>query len=182
MIKQIIAAISFSFLTFALPTLAHADSVWDSFTGKVQSEWDKSWNGKTDLYVPLHTWHNRRTYDADKIAGFNENPWGLGFGKSYKDADGDWHGFYAMAFKDSHNKVEPMAGYGYTKNFTRNDFSAGIGYTVFVTARDDFSYIPIPFALPIVSLGYKDFTISGTYIPGKHNNGNVAFFWGTYSF
>lgn len=162
----------------------NAESFFTRATDKVKSEWNLSMAGDTEMYLPLHTWHNRATYDHNKIKEYNENPWGLGFGKGYKDEDGDWHGFYAMAFADSHKKFQPIAGYGYTKNWYYGEAYAGIGYTVFLTARSDiFSYIPFPAALPMVSAGYKKVNLSGVYIPGfGGNNGNVAFIWGKYTF
>ena len=40
---------------------------------------------------------------------------GAGYGISRYDSDGDWHGIYIMAFKDSFNKWEPIGGYAYEK-------------------------------------------------------------------
>ncbi len=48
-----------------------------------------------------------------KTDRYNERPWGGGFGLSRWDEKGNWHGLYAMAFKDSWNKWEPIAGYGW---------------------------------------------------------------------
>lgn len=176
-------------LGLALPAICFADGVLSdavsTISQEIQSEWDRSMNGMDELYLPAVTWHNRATYDHDKVDSFNERPWGLGFGKGYIHEDGDWSGFYAMAFKDSHNAWEPIAGYGYTKNFhpLDNPWYVGIGYTLFVTARQDImGGVPFPGALPLASTGYKNFAIQGTYIPGRHNNGNVAFLWGKYAF
>lgn len=158
---------------------------WSTFSQHVQSEWNRSMDGSNELYVPAVTWHNRATYDRDKIDGYNERPWGLGFGKGYIHDDGNWSGFYAMAFRDSHHDWQPIAGYGYTWNFRPldNAWTVGVGYTVFVTARKDImNYVPFPAALPLVSTGYRNFTIQGTYIPGGRNNGNVLFIWGKYTF
>lgn len=40
---------------------------------------------------------------------------GIGYGKYRYDEDNNWHSVYAMAFMDSHNRVEPILGYGYQK-------------------------------------------------------------------
>lgn len=172
-------------ITLLALSISHANAGDFSFSSVgqyFQDEWTKS--NTTDLYIPTKTWHNRADYSAEKIKSFNEMPWGLGLGRSYRDDNSNWHGYYAMVFADSHSKPEPIAGYAYVKNLVghKDSFNAGVGYTLFVTARDDYNYIPIPAALPIVSVGYKQLTINGTYIPGGKGNGNVAFIWTQYNF
>jgi palmitoyl transferase len=156
---------------------------WDSWTNDVSTTWNDSPN--KDLYLPVITWHNRLTYDKEKTDKYNERPWGGGYGISRYDENGDWHGIYLMAFKDSHNKWEPIGGYGYEKIWQPaqdKNFRLGLGYTAAVTARDDYSYIPIPFVLPLASVGYDKLTFQATYIPGTYNNGNVFFAWLRYQF
>ncbi len=83
-----------------------------------------------------------------------------------------------MAFKDSFNKWEPIGGYGWEKTrrpLTDQNFHLGLGYTLGVTARDNWNYIPIPVILPLASIGYGPATFQMTYIPGTYNNGNVYF-------
>src|SRR5471032_22460 len=90
-----------------------------------------------------------------------------------------------LAFKDSHNKWQPIGGYGWEKIWqpmNDKDFRLGLGYTAAVTARDDYKYIPIPIVLPLASVGYDKLTFQATYIPGTHNNGNVFFAWLRYQF
>lgn len=55
-----------------------------------------------------------------------------------------------------------------------DNFHLGLGYTLGVTARDNWKYIPIPVAAP-ASIGYGPATFQMTYIPGTYNNGNVYF-------
>lgn len=156
---------------------------WESWTNDVSTTWNDSPN--KDLYLPVITWHNRLTYDKEKTDSYNERPWGGGYGISRYDENGDWHGIYLMAFKDSHNKWEPIGGYGYQKIWQPmedKNFRLGLGYTAAVTARDDYSYIPIPIVLPLASVGYNKLTFQATYIPGTYNNGNVFFAWLRYQF
>ncbi|MGL5385752.1 MAG: lipid IV(A) palmitoyltransferase PagP [Serratia sp. (in: enterobacteria)] len=151
---------------------------WGRFTGNVAETWNNSPN--KEFYLPAITWHNRWTYDKEKTDGYNERPWGAGYGISRFDADGDWHGIYLMAFKDSYNKWEPIGGYAYEKIWrpiAGEDFRLGLGFTASVTARDNWNYIPIPAPLPLASIGYKQLTFQATYIPGTYNNGNVFFAW-----
>jgi palmitoyl transferase len=155
-------------------------TLWDEIKQATETTWASD---QYELYVPLHTWHNRHFYDADKIASYNENPWGIGLGKYRYDDNGNWHALYAMEFLDSHNKVEPIAGYGYEKMWRPWDgWRLGLGYTAGVTMRQDYHYYPIPLVLPLVSVEYKRFALQSTYVPGGHNNGNVLFTWARWAF
>ena len=101
--------------------------------------WQRSWNNvettwrsdRYELYIPAVTWHNRAFYDRDKIDEYNEQPWGLGLGRYRYDSDGNWHALYAMFFLDSHDKVEPFAGYAWQKIWRpADDLRLGAGFTV----------------------------------------------------
>ncbi|MGN1063741.1 MAG: lipid IV(A) palmitoyltransferase PagP [Alphaproteobacteria bacterium] len=141
---------------------------------------------KYEFYLPLHTWHNRLTYDRRKIKEYNENPWGGGLGKYYIDSAGNQHSLYVMAFKDSHNDFEPVTGYAWQKNWyldEAQDWRFGLGYTLLITVRSDYDYIPIPGALPLMALEYKQVAVQGTYVPGfTKNSGNVALVWAKLKF
>ncbi len=157
----------------------------ESWYGRAFQRLETTWkNGELELYVPLHVHHVRSAYTPEKIASFNETPWGLGIGKGVYDEDGDWHGLYAMEFQDSHYKPEYMVGYGY-KTFwpVFGDLKAGLGYVAFVTTRSDIGhYTPIPAALPLASLEYRRISLETAYLPGGHGNGNIFIFWGKYRF
>ncbi len=64
------------------------------------------------IFLPSPGMHVSLT-TKKKTDRYNERPWGGGFGLSRWDEKGNWHGLYAMAFKDSWNKWEPIAGYGW---------------------------------------------------------------------
>ena len=152
----------------------------DQAMANMAATWQSS---QYELYVPLHTWHNRAMYSADKIDGYNENPWGLGVGKYHYDAEGDWHAWYAMAFLDSHHDVEPIAGYGYQKMWRPSgDWRLGAGFTAGVTMRSDYHYVPLPVILPTASVEYGRFSLQATYIPGAAGAGNVLFTWARWQF
>lgn len=160
--------------------VVHAEDpgLWGRFKGNVVETWNNSPN--QEFYLPAITWHNRWTYDQQKLDSYNERPWGAGYGISRFDGEGNWHAIYVMAFKDSFNKWEPIGGYAYEKIWRpsdNKDFRLGLGFTTSVTARDNWKYIPIPVPLPLASIGYKQFTFQATYIPGTYNNGNVFFAW-----
>ncbi|MEQ9877820.1 lipid IV(A) palmitoyltransferase PagP [Pectobacterium aroidearum] len=155
-----------------------SESWWQRSKNNLSTTWNSPQSH--DIYIPAITWHNRWTYDKEKTDRYNERPWGAGYGVSRLDKDGDWHGLYIMAFKDSFNKWEPIGGYGYEKRWrpTRDqDFQLGLGFTAGVTMRDNWNYIPIPVLLPMASISYSKLSFQATYIPGTYNNGNVFFAW-----
>ncbi|WP_411569359.1 lipid IV(A) palmitoyltransferase PagP [Serratia sp. UGAL515B_01] len=157
---------------------AKDQGLWAHFKNNVAETWNNSPN--KEFYLPVITWHNRWTYDQEKLDNYNERPWGAGYGISRFDKNGNWHAVYAMAFKDSFNKWEPIGGYAYEKIWRpieRKDFRFGLGFTTSITTRDNWNYIPIPAPLPLVSIGYNQLTFQATYIPGTYNNGNVFFAW-----
>ncbi len=142
-------------------------------------------DGRFNVMVPLRVWHNRLTYDKEHIKKYNEEPWGLGVGLSRYDGD-DWHGLYAMAFKDSNSYMETMIGYARLYNTALDDnknWLAGYGYTLGVTQRHEYSYIPVPLPLPMVGISYKKtVSLNAAYVPGIKNDGNVLFTWLTVEF
>ena len=138
------------------------------------------WNeGTNDFYLPLRTHHLRFAYDRNKIDGYQEQPLGIGFGRSLYE-EGLWRGLYVLAFQDSHFKPSYMAGYAHQWLWKpAQDFRVGGGLTAFVMARSDIGhYTPFPGLLPTASIGYKNVSIETTYVPGTRGAGNILFFWG----
>ncbi|MCL2459162.1 MAG: lipid IV(A) palmitoyltransferase PagP [Desulfobulbus sp.] len=149
--------------------------------GRLKNRMVQTWEeGNLNIFLPVSIWHNRFMYDSEKIQQYNEDPRGLGIGLSIRDEDGDSHILYAMGFRDSHGMFEPFAGYGFIKNWymdNNKDFHIGIGYTLGITARHQYNYIPFPLPLPLFSIGYKQLAVEAAYIPGGYNDGNVLFTW-----
>ncbi|MHB8743836.1 MAG: lipid IV(A) palmitoyltransferase PagP [Sulfuricaulis sp.] len=162
--------------------ICHAQDPCLSFSEEVRATWNRAMTGSSELYVPIHTWHNRADYSAQKISQFNETPWGIGYGRGFRDDRQNWHGFYAMAFQDSHRDIQPVVGYGRTWDFIDHStgWDLGLGYTALVTARKDvYTYhLPFPGVLPLVSLGKNKVTFFATYVPWIDKHGGIAFFFG----
>jgi palmitoyl transferase len=152
----------------------------------VRHKLSQIWNeGTPELYLTGYAWHNRYTYDANRVNLYNEFAAGGGLGKGWIDEDGDWHSLYAMAFLDSHSNIQPLAGYGYQKMFQLAKAArAGLGFTWFATQRQDiFHGIPfIGIPLPMISLSIVKASIFATYVPGSQNVGNVMFVFGKWTF
>ena len=165
-------------LAYPLPTHAEEGVLSRALSG-VQTELFKTWQSPdVELYVPINTWHNRHYYKSEDVNDFNERPWGLGAGKYRYDEDGDWHGIYAMAFLDSHREIEPIVGYGFQKVWHASEnMRLGLGYTLGVTIRQDFDYVPMPLLLPLFSVKYKQVALQSTYVPGGQGHGNILFSW-----
>ena len=162
-------------------TLSHAlcensPSIITTACQHVENTWTQ---GDSDLYIPFHAHHLRYAYSKEKVDEFNENSWGLGYGRSHYLDNGNWEGLYGMAFSDSHNDIEPMVGYAYQWMWGKQSaLHAGLGYTVFITARSDvMHYTPFPAALPVASINYNKLSLNTAFVPGGNGNGNILFFW-----
>jgi lipid IVA palmitoyltransferase len=145
-------------------------------------------HGQQDLYVPFYSIHGRSTYTPEKLSELNAHTWGLGYGRSVINGDGDWYSLYGMAFQDSHDKPEYLAGWGYQTYWgSRDSLQAGLGYTVFVTLRSDYGnyLLPIPGILPLASVRYGSASLMASYVPrlsANKGNGDVLFFFARFSF
>ncbi len=151
-VSKYVAIFSFVFIQLISvgKVFANADEWMTTFRENIAQTWQQPEH--YDLYIPAITWHARFAYDKEKTDRYNERPWGGGFGLSRWDEKGNWHGLYAMAFKDSWNKWEPIAGYGWESTWrplADENFHLGLGFTAGVTARDNWNYIPLPVLLPL---------------------------------
>lgn len=185
--RYILNTFSAGLLLFSAFTQSAAGSTLREEFSALKDNIAQTWTSPEhhDWYVPAITWHARFAYDKEKTDKYNERPWGAGFGQSRWDEKGNWHGMYLMVFKDSLNKWEPIGGYGWEKTWrplADDNFRLGLGYTLGVTMRDNWNYIPLPVVLPLASVGYGPATFQMTYIPGTYNNGNVYFAWLRFQF
>ena len=103
--KKILTIIYLTTLITCFAFSAKASVIKDFFS----QIWDDSKYalncGNNDLYIPVLTWHNRLFYDDEHIDRYNEEPWGIGYGRSFWD-ENEWHGVYAMVFEDSNYHPE----------------------------------------------------------------------------
>jgi palmitoyl transferase len=173
----------FFFLFAVLPPGAAKGEDGASLLGILGQRITRAWESdKYDLYLPVNTWHNRFMYDQDyrKEREYNEQPWGLGIGRYFLDEDLDSHGLYVMGFADSNYQFQYIGGYVFVKNWSfdeKKEWSAGPGYTLSLTGRHEYYYVPLPLPLPVVSVRYKKLAVQAAYVPGSRNDANVLFTW-----
>lgn len=135
--------------------------------------------GRTDLYLTGYAWHVPWAYDAATRGRLNEKTWGGGFGRSARDDDGDRHSVFFLAFADSHRTTQFIASYGWQR-YQRLDpnWSLGWGYLAFLFSRADVKhYLPLPAALPCASVRYRQWEVTGLFVPkvSKDIKGDVFF-------
>ena len=134
----------------ALPFASHAYAFCDetsSFLDRACKTVKDTWGqGENSIYVPLHAYHLRSAYDKEKIDSFNENTYGIGYGRTRYDEKKNQDEVYAMAFHESHSKPEYIVGYAHQWILgAPTELHAGLGYTAFLTTRTDvMHYTPIP--------------------------------------
>ncbi|MDR1694270.1 MAG: lipid IV(A) palmitoyltransferase PagP [Lactobacillaceae bacterium] len=179
---KLIKLLFFFLLIFSSSNADAGDYSLSSLWGKFKHNTSETWKNPDgyDVFVPFTMWHNRLTYDKEHLEKYNEEPWGIGFGMTRYDEDGDSHSLFAVGFKDSNFYAQTIAGYAYQKNWyfdNAENWLAGAGFILSLTQRHEYSYIPVPLPLPAFSLGHKNFMVQMAYVPGIKNDGNVAFFW-----
>jgi hypothetical protein len=175
-----------AFVTIAAAGTSHA--VAEEAKGWFADAWDNVArtydDGKAELYVPIYTWHLPFAYTREKINQYDNLPWGLGYGHGRIDDKGNWHGVYAVGFKDSHFKPEWMVGYGWKTFWPMGDETKlGLGFTAGLTTRSDYGhYSPVPYILPVGSIERGRLSLNAAYVPGGKGNGNVVFFFTQWRF
>ena len=160
---------------------AYPSESWSiSICNRLKQIWQE---GNNELLFSGYAWHNRYTYRREKIKTYNEKAWGSGIGKGLYDEKGNWHGLFALAFMDSHNKLEPNVGYAYLKMAQLDAKNrVGAGYIFIITSRRDiFNGIPFPGVLTWISLNHRKLNISATYIPSAAGAGNVLYIFGRWT-
>lgn len=140
--------------------------------------------GDNILYLSGYAYHHRGTYTAKKIAGFNEQAWGAGFGRTLIDENGNSNALFGLAFLDSHNDVEAQVGYVREWRWKFADHAAvGAGFVAMLVSRSDmFNNFPFPAVLPVASVEVKRVALMAIYIPklssSEGGNGNVLYLLG----
>lgn len=165
--------------TITASVLAHAEDVEKGWFDDAMDTLRVTYEtGEPELLIPTYTWHLPFAYTKEAIDGYQNYPWGLGYGVGRLDEKGNYHGLYAMGFQDSHAKPEWLAGYLWKTYWQLGDeLKGGLGFTAGFTARADYShYLPIPLIFPVGSIEYGRLSLEAAYVPGGKGNGNVVFF------
>ena len=160
-----------------------SDSVWyDVIWQHLTDTWTQ---GAYELYVPFWSYHFPFAYSPEERALYTEYPFGAGLGRGRYNSRGDWEGFYAMGFADSHGRPYFQAGFGWIPTWRPIDdkFRLGFGPTVFLFFHEEINeYRPLPGLLPVGSIGYDKIDVHVAYVPGFKNIGNVVFWFAKYAF
>lgn len=155
---------------------------WDTAKGSLTKITEE---GKWDVYLSGYAQHYNRPKTRRHV---NEEIWGGGLGKTYRNAKGNDESLFVMANQDSTRHVQVMAGYGYQWMYTGSSgLEAGAGYSVFLMSRHDtFDRFPFPVILPTASIGTKQVKLMATFVPfklGEGNNGTqVLYIFGKITF
>jgi palmitoyl transferase len=136
--------------------------------------------GDDELLLSGWTHHVRSSYTPEKIAEFNERAWGIGYGKTAEDPNGDTHMLYWLTFRDSHRENQWNLGYAYNTYWGRRDsLQVSLGYTAFIAQRPDiFGGVPFPAVLPMAGLKWNNTAVNIIFIPKINknlNNGDVFY-------
>lgn len=140
-------------------------------------------SGRNDLHLSGVYWHLPFAYSPQRRSRLNDAALGMGFGRSLLDAKDNERGLLVQVSRSSHYKPQYAAGYWWLARWrVVGDFAFGAGYTAFVFARSDiYHYLPLPGAVPLLSLGTERATLYLTYLPRIHDaitgTGNVVYIY-----
>lgn len=154
-------------------------------TGWFSATWDgtkRIWrDGKWDLYISGYTWHLPYAYTTAERHEENAFTYGLGIGKTLTDERDNQRSLYALVIEDSNYETQYTIGYTWMARWRLvSNIKGGLGYTAFITARDDTNdYLPFPAVAPLASIGTDRATVFATFIPGK---ASILYFFGKISF
>ncbi|PUA16446.1 hypothetical protein [Glaciimonas sp. PCH181] len=136
-------------------------------------------NGAEEVYLSGYAYHGRNTYTPERIRELNEKAWGIGGGRTFRNADGNDESLYFFGIRDSHFKPQLMAGYAYewVFNVPKTPLEVSAGYTAMLVSRQDyFGGFPFPLPLPLAGIGTKKAKLMVSYVPrlsGNKGNGDV---------
>lgn len=167
----------------ALTPAAHAEdtSLWQDTKSHLGNIWDQ---GDDAIYLSGIAHHGRSTYTKEKLNELNEHAWGLGYGKTLRNADGNDESLFGFVLKDSHRHPQYMAGYAYEWVFpvAKTGLEVGVGGTAMLMSRQDyFGGVPFPVPLPLASIGTAKGKVMFAYVPrlsSNKNNGDVLLIFG----
>jgi lipid IVA palmitoyltransferase len=145
-------------------------------------------HGRWDILLSGHAYHSRDTYTEKRIRKLNEDAWGLGFGKTFRNDNGNDESLYVLAIKDSNRNVQWSAGYAHQWMYAlgSSGLEAGAGISAGLIQRKDwFDGIPFPAVLPMFSVGTTKLKLMGTYVPRistRKGKGDVLLLFVRYTF
>ncbi|WDZ98481.1 hypothetical protein Herbaro_18380 [Herbaspirillum sp. WKF16] len=164
---------------------AHAEedqySLWQATRNHASDIWNQ---GDDAVYLSGVAHHGRGTYTKEKLNELNEHAWGVGYGKTLRNGNGDDESLYGFVLKDSHRHPQYMAGYAYeyVVPVAHSGLELGLGGTAMLMSRQDyFGSVPFPIALPMASIGTRKGKIMFAYVPRlskNKNNGDVLLIFG----
>jgi palmitoyl transferase len=149
--------------------------------GWLSGAWDgtkRIWSeGSQDLYISGYVWHMPYKWSAERRSSFNNNAWGLGYGRTLADERDNQRMLYAIIATDSYRKPMYMAGYAWLARWPiTGELRVGAGYSALLVRHESTADFPVPVVVPLVSVGSNNAALYVTYISG------MAYFFGKISF
>lgn len=136
--------------------------------------WKQLWGGQKlirqdggyDIFLSGYAWHPPTSYNEETKEDLNEKAWGTGVGRSMAGTNGQQRSFYLFVSEDSHNDPQVMLGYSWlARTPSAGGLRLGAGYTLMMIGRDEFGYVPVPFATPLFSLDVGPVQGILSYVP-----------------
>lgn len=127
--------------------------------GWFSGAWDgakRIWReGTHDIYLSGYYVHMPYAYSAEQREKYNDNAWGLGYGRTLTDERDNQRMFYGIIAADSYNKPTYMVGYAWLARWSLGgDLKVGAGYSAGLVAHSHTTnYFPVPIVTALASIG-----------------------------
>lgn len=149
--------------------------------GWLSGAWDgtkRIWNdGSEDLYVSGYVWHMPYKWSAERRSTFNNNAWGLGYGRTLTDDRDNQRMLFGIIASDSYRRPMYMAGYAWLARWPlAGELRIGAGYSALLVRHESTADFPVPVVVPLASIGTNSAALYATFISG------MTYFFGKVTF
>ena len=139
--------------------------------GWLSGAWDgtkRIWNeGSQDLYLSGYVWHMPYKWSAERRSSFNNNAWGLGYGRTLTDHKDNQRMLFAIVASDSYESPMYMAGYAWLARWPlAGEVRFSAGYSALSVRHEITADFPVPAVVPLVSVGSDSVALYATFISG----------------
>ena len=133
--------------------------------------WDgtkRIWNeGHQDLYISGYVWHMPYKWSAERRSSFNNNAWGLGYGRTLTDDRDNQRMLFGIVAADSYERPMYMAGYAWLARWPlAGEVRISAGYSALLVRHESTADFPVPAVVPLVSIGSNSAALYATFVSG----------------
>jgi palmitoyl transferase len=144
---------------------ARAEGFWHGLWDGTKRIWHE---GSQDLYLSGYYYHAPYHYSAEKRDTLNDAGWGVGYGHTLTEDNGNQRMLLGIVARDSYRKPMYVAAYVWLARWdVGHDVRVGAGYSALIIAHSTATnYWPAPYLAPVASIGTDNAAVYGTFARG----------------